>query len=271
MRSRGPPTVHVGTSGWQYRWWRGRFYPPSLPTVSWLAHYAGVFETVEVNNSFYRLPERSTFERWRDATPPGFLMAVKASRYITHVKRLRDPRHPVDLLLAHAAGLGPALGPVLVQLPPTLRVDIPLLRDALAAFDGRVRVAVEFRHPSWRDDAVFALLDGFGAAYVVADRPGVRDPSPVTGGWSYVRFHQGTRSGPGYRRDKLARWASRLAELPAQEIFAYFNNDEHAAAPSDARTLIGLLRDRGVPVARTMKVSTPTEGGDPRWSGTRTR
>ncbi len=153
-------------------------------------------------------------------------MAVKASRFITHVKRLREPRGPVDLLLSHAAGLGSALGPLLVQLPPTLRVDLPLLRDALAAFDGRARVAVEFRHPSWRNDSVFALLDGLGAAYVLADRPGARDPSPVTGGWSYVRFHQGTRSDPRYRREKLARWASRLAELPAREVFIYFNNDE---------------------------------------------
>jgi len=138
---------------------------------------------------------------------------------------------------------------VLVQLPPTLRVDLPLLQDALAAFDGRARVAVEFRHPSWRDDSVFALLDGFSAAYVLADRPGARVPSPVTGGWSYVRFHQGTRSGPRYRRDKLARWARRLAELPAREIFIYFNNDEEGAAPRDARTLMGLLRDRGLRVA----------------------
>ena len=244
-----PRTAHVGTSGWLYPSWRGAFYPPGLPTRSWLAHYAGAFETVEVNSSFYRLPERSTFERWRDETPPGFLMAVKASRFITHVKRLRDPRGPVDLLLAHAAGLGSAVGPVLVQLPPTLRVDLPLLQDALAAFDGRARVAIEFRHPSWRNDSVFALLDGFGAAYVLADRPGARDPSPVTGGWSYVRFHQGTRSGSRYRRDKLARWASRLAELPAREVFIYFNNDEEGAAPRDARTLMGLLRDRGLSVA----------------------
>jgi len=249
--------MYVGTSGWQYQSWRGAFYPPGLPVRSWLAHYAGAFDTVEVNGSFYRLPEHSTFERWRKETPPGFLMAVKASRYITHVKRLRDPGPSVDMLLAHAAGLGSALGPVLVQLPPTLRVDVPLLRDALAAFDGRVRLAVEFRHPSWRDDAVFALLDGFGVASVLADRPGVRDPSPVTGGWSYVRFHQGTRSGPRYRRDKLSRWASRLAELPAREVFIYFNNDQEAAAPRDARTLVGLLRERGLYVPPITRPAVP--------------
>jgi uncharacterized protein YecE (DUF72 family) len=243
------PSVFIGTSGWQYPDWRGAFYPPGLRTTRWLGHYTSVFSTVEVNNTFYRLPEAETFDRWKRETPVGFLMAVKASRYLTHVRRLRDPREPVDLFVSRAKRLGSRLGPVLLQLPPNLPVAPDRLEETLAAFGRRCRVAVEFRHRSWLTDEVFALLDGSSSALVLADRPGLRVDPVVTGGWSYLRFHQGTRTGPGYRRTKLRAWSDRIAALPAKDVFVYFNNDTDAAAPRNAMVLRSLLEERDVQVA----------------------
>jgi uncharacterized protein YecE (DUF72 family) len=243
------PSFRVGTSGWQYRDWRGRFYPAELAQRAWLEHYATSFDTVEVNNSFYRLPEASTFAAWRARTPVGFLFAVKASRYITHVRRLRAPREPVDLLLERASALGDALGPVLFQLPPNFGTDVDRLQALLDAVAGRVRPALEFRHPSWFRDDVYDVLDGSGAALVLVDRAGAHTQPVVTGGWSYVRFHQGTRSTAGYRRDTLERWADLMTGLDAREVFVYFNNDAGAAAPRDAGRLVAMLRRRGAPVS----------------------
>jgi uncharacterized protein YecE (DUF72 family) len=240
-------TTFVGTSGWQYRDWRATFYEGE-PASAWLSRYAEVFSTVEVNNTFYRLPDRSTFERWRHDTPTGFVMAIKASRYITHLRRLRDPAEPVELLLSRVSALGARTGPLLLQLPPTLRADPERLAETLAAIGERMPAAVEFRHPSWLRDDVMDVLDRAGAALVLADRPGAHIRSIVTGGWSYVRFHQGTRSGPGYRRDKLRRWADRLAALKASRIYAYFNNDRGGAAPRDALAFREMLRERGLTV-----------------------
>src|SRR6266498_3172291 len=149
--------VLVGTSGWQYRDWRGRFYPERLAPSRWLEHYASRFATVESNNAFYRLPEADTFAAWSDRTPPDFVMAVKASRFLTHVKRLRDPSEPVARFLGHAAYLGGKLGPVLLQLPPSLRADAGLLDATLACFPAGLRVAVEPRHQSWFSDQVLDL------------------------------------------------------------------------------------------------------------------
>ena len=233
--------AHVGTSGWQYDDWRGPFYPTDVPQRRWLEFYSNHFHTVEVNNSFYRLPERDTFRRWRDQTPPGFVVAVKASRFITHMKRLRDPEEPVALLWERATGLGDRLGPVLFQLPPRFPVEVERLRHLLSALPSGMRAAFEFRDPSWYTDDVFLLLDDAGAALVWPDRPGLRHTLPALGGWLYVRFHQGSTEGPGYRREKLRRWASRIAAADAGEAFIYFNNDPTGAAIRDARTMIELL------------------------------
>ena len=156
--------VLVGTSGWQYRDWRGRLYPQGLAQARWLEHYADRFATVESNNAFYRLPEPATFAAWAERTPPGFVMAVKASRYLTHIRRLRDPEEPVCRLLDHARHLGPKLGPVLLQLPPTLKADPAALDRTLRAFPPGVRVAVEPRHDSWWTGEVQDLLTEHGAA-----------------------------------------------------------------------------------------------------------
>jgi uncharacterized protein YecE (DUF72 family) len=241
--------IHVGTSGWQYRDWRGPFYPQNLPQREWLSFYASQFATTEVNNSFYRLPAEGAFGRWRDATPNGFVMAVKASRFLTHLRRLREPSEPVELLWSRATELRDRLGPVLFQLPPRFPADPSRLRQLLAVLPPGLRPAFEFRDQSWLTSEVFTLLERRNAALVWPDRPGARLTLPRTADWGYVRFHQGRPTSPGYRRDKLRRWADRIASLPVERSFLYFNNDPDAAAVRDARTMIELLRDRGVAVA----------------------
>ena len=226
--------IHVGTSGWQYRDWRGRLYPEGMAQSRWLEHYARTFSTVEVNNSFYRLPERGTFERWASTTPDTFTFAVKASRYLTHLKRLKDPREGIGRLWDNSAGLGDKRGPVLFQLPPRFPADLIRLEAFCALLPPRILAAWEFRDPSWWIDDVFRLLDERGYAFVLPDRPGFRGPFIVTGGWSYVRFHQGTQTGPDYRRDKLRAWAERIAEMDASDVWAFFNNDHGGAAVRDA-------------------------------------
>jgi len=233
--------VLVGTSGWQYDDWRGRFYPSDLPKRAWLSSFASRFPTVEVNNSFYRLPSAETFRRWREETPDGFVMAVKASRYITHVRRMRDCREPVKLFWSRARGLGSRLGPVLFQLPPRFPADPDRLSSFLRVLPRTMRAAFEFRDPSWETKEVFGILDAAGAAFVLADRPRARIPEVVTGGWSYVRFHQGRELAPGYPRAKLRRWTERIRSLPARDVFVYFNNDTGGAAVRDALTLTELL------------------------------
>jgi uncharacterized protein YecE (DUF72 family) len=238
--------ILVGTSGWQYRDWRGPFYPQRVPQRLWLEHYAAEFGTVELDGSFYRLPTAESFAQWRRRTPDGFVMAVKASRYLTHVKRLRDPEEPVARLMDRAAGLGPALGPVLLQLPPTLRLDPSVLASldrCLAAFPASVQVAVEPRHPSWWVDDVRSVLERRAAALCWADRRGGPvTPLWCTADWRYVRFHVGAASpAPRYGRRSLHSWAGRIVEGRPREVFAYFNNDQGGAAVHDAQALRRLL------------------------------
>lgn len=242
--------VFVGTSGWQYRDWSGVLYPPDRPQRLWLEEYAQHFGTVESNNAFYRLPSPETFAAWRDRTPPGFVMAVKASRFLTHIKRLREPVEPVRRLMTHAASLGDHLGPVLLQLPPTLRADPAALDSCLACFPPGTRVAVEPRHPSWWTPSVRSVLTDHAAALCWADR-GSRPVTPLwrTADWGYVRFHEGrARPWPRYGPTALRSWAGRVADTWSAEcdVFAYFNNDPGGAAVTDARALRRLLRVRGV-------------------------
>jgi uncharacterized protein YecE (DUF72 family) len=236
--------VLVGTSGWQYDDWRERFYPKALPKSEWLRYFSEAFPTVEVNNTFYQLPKEETFVAWREASADGFLVTVKASRYITHLRRLRDCRDPVRLLWSRCRRLGKKLGPVLFQLPPNFKADVDLLRGFLRLLPKSMRPAFEFRHPSWENEETHRALDEAGCALVLADRPRARLPNVVTGGWSYIRFHQGSLVGPGYSRAKLRRWADRIADMPSRDTFVYFNNDTGGAAVRDAMTLRELLRDR---------------------------
>jgi uncharacterized protein YecE (DUF72 family) len=240
--------VYVGTSGWQYPDWRRRFYPERLPQREWLPYFSERFPCVEINNTFYMLPKQETFVRWRSSSATGFLFAVKASRFITHIRRLRDADEAVHRFWTHARRLGSKLGPVLFQLPPNLRAEPERLQSFLRLLPSSMRAAFEFRHSSWETDEVRALLDRAGCALVLADRPGTRHREVVTGGWTYLRFHQGRRTGPGYARAKLRRYADRLAGMDASEAWVFFNNDPQGAAVRDAVTMTELLHDRGVRV-----------------------
>jgi uncharacterized protein YecE (DUF72 family) len=240
-------TVSVGTSGWQYRDWRAAFYPRDVPTRSWLGYYAQHFPVVEVNNTFYRLPEATTFEQWAAATPPDFGFVVKASRYLTHVRRLRDPEEPVDRLLARACSLGSKLHAVLLQLPPTLERDVASLERVLGAFGTRTRVALEPRHPSWFDTHTYDVLRQFDAALCLTDREGPASPLVRTAGWCYLRLHEGrARPRPCYGRTALGHWVQRLDDLYGRDPagFVFFNNDECACAPRNALTLTKMWASR---------------------------
>ena len=236
----------VGTSGWHYPEWRGSLYPDEVPVRHWLEHYAEQFSTVEVNNTFYRLPDRSVFERWRDATPPSFVFAPKMSRFLTHVKRLKEPAEPIARYLDRAEALGPKLGPTLVQLPPNLAVDVALLDRLLDSWPDRWRLAIEFRHESWFTEEVTRRLTAHDVALCLGDR----DEEPVTpmirtSSWAYVRFHAGRGDPlPCYREATLSRWSTALARSfdPSDDVYAYFNNDPNGCAPRDAATFAALRR-----------------------------
>ncbi|HET7421816.1 MAG TPA: DUF72 domain-containing protein [Candidatus Dormibacteraeota bacterium] len=243
----------MGTSGWQYPHWRRVFYPEKLPPRMWLPYYAERFQTVEVNNTFYNLPERSVFEHWRTATPPDFVFALKMSRFLTHLKRLRDPEQPVRLFLDHAAGMEDKRGPILMQLPPRFRADVPLLQAALERFDTGIRVAVEFRDESWFTAETRAVLESRGVALCLADSPRRKQPVWRTAGWGFVRFHEGSgRDAPGYERDALRRWIARLAETyaPDEDVYAYFNNDAFGYAIKDAVAFAELASAAGLSPTR---------------------
>jgi uncharacterized protein YecE (DUF72 family) len=246
----------IGTSGWQYKDWRGRFYPPKLPQARWLEHFAEHFATVEVNNAFYRLPERDTFARWRERTPDDFCVAVKVSRYLTHVKRLREPAEPVKRFLDRATALGDRLGPVLLQLPPTLRADADVLADVLKQFPADVRVAVEPRHPSWWTTEVRKVLEDHRAALCWADRHS-RPVTPLwrTADFGYLRLHEGrAKPWPRYGHAALRTWVERLSSTYADDLptYAYFNNDPGGAAIVDAVAMAAAARRRGHPVSRVV-------------------
>jgi len=238
--------VRIGCSGWSYQHWKGRFYPGRAPESGWLGLYAETFDTVEVNATFYRLPLRSTVAGWAARTPRTFLFAVKASRYLTHVKRLRDLPAGLARLEERIAPLREAdkLGPVLWQLPASFRRDDVRLAETLARLpDGRH--AFEFRHPSWFDDDVYALLREHRAALVVADRNGLPEaPWVDTAGWWYVRLHHGRAGRRGnYSPAELERWAERLRGRSG-DAYVYFNNDWEGCAPQNAATLRSLVADR---------------------------
>jgi uncharacterized protein YecE (DUF72 family) len=256
-------TVWIGTSGWQYRDWRGRFYPPKLPVSRWLEAYAAAFATVESNAAFYRLPERRTFADWAARTPPDFVMAVKVSRYLTHVRRLREPAEAVARFVDRVAGLGDKLGPVLLQLPPQLRCDAERLDAALAEFPPEFRVAVEFRHPTWFIEEIRTLLSERRAALCLADRRGPLTPFWRTTDWTYLRFHEGRAApAPCYGATALRTWSRRLAEGwgPGADCWVYFNNDSRACAPRDAARFAGILKREGLQPSRVPSIRTIRAG-----------
>ena len=237
-------TLLLGTSGYVYRHWRGGvFYPAGLRHLEELAWYAGRFRTVELNNPFYRLPEASTFRRWREAVPDDFRFAVKASRFITHVKRLNDPAEPLRLLLERAAALEDALGPILFQLPPTLQLDLVRLAAFLGALPDGPQWTIEFRHPSWQRDDVYDLLGRRGVALCVPVGGRVQPDMVTTAPFAYLRMHAGAAPGGGFTDDQLRAWAGRVRGLRrgGKQVYIYFNNDWEGHAVRDAARLRALL------------------------------
>lgn len=238
----GKMRVHVGTSGWVYPHWRGPFYPAELDEAQWLGYYARHLPSVEVNRSFYRLPSRAQFAAWRAQTPEGFVFAVKASRFITHMKKLREPEHSLPPLLEAVAGLDDKLGPLLFQLPPRWRPDLGRLTAFLAALPQRTRAAFELRDPRWHGDAVLQLLEQHNAAFCIYDLAGFESPRAITADFVYLRLH-----GPGaayrgrYGRRALAQWADWLRRQAVVDAYVYFDNDAAGHAVEDAITLRELL------------------------------
>jgi uncharacterized protein YecE (DUF72 family) len=228
----------VGTSGWQYASWRGRLYPKGLPQRSWLERYSARFACVEVNNTFYNLPSAETFARWGEETPDDFRFVLKLSRYLTHIRRLRDPEDSVRVFLERAEPLAAKMGPLLLQLPPTMRCDVERLDVALHSFPRRWRIAVEFRHASWFTDEVAACLRKHGAALCLTDRRGQpQQPLVRTSTWGFVRFHEGRATPhPCYGDTSMRRWVSRIGALwaPTDDVYAFFNNDPGGCAVRDA-------------------------------------
>jgi len=236
--------VWIGTSGWTYRHWRGRFYPEDLSPKKWLEYYCRFFDTVELNSPFYRIPRRRAFEGWKARTPEGFLFAVKASRLITHVRKLKGTEAELQWFFSEVQGLGEKLGPVLFQTPPSLKADLGLLVDFLKALPPG-RYAFEFRHPSWFSPDVYRILEEHGATLCVADSPRFPKEMVVVGPFLYLRLHGSQRLYASlYTREELSRWAEFIRNAlgsGAEEAFCYFDNDYEAYAVRNALELKGIL------------------------------
>ena len=236
--------VYVGTSGWHYKHWLGDFYPPRFPSERMFPWYARQFRTVELNNSFYRLPEQRTFAQWKKLAPAGFVFAVKASRFITHIKRLNQVEDAVDLFFSRAKPLGHSLGPVLFQLPPHWKANLERLAQFLSILPKRYRYAMEFRDESWSTEEVFALLREHNVALCIHDWREMDWPIERTADFTYLRFHgSGQPYGGNYSDDVLRKWA-RLVQswrLGLESAFIYFNNDIGGHAVRNALSLASMI------------------------------
>jgi uncharacterized protein YecE (DUF72 family) len=240
--------VHVGCSGWVYRHWRGLFYPEGLPQKRWFERYSEEFDTVEINASFYRLPLASTFDSWRDKAPPGFHYAVKVNRFITHMKKLAGVEDAVREFAALARRLGPTQGPLLYQLPPSLRLDLERLENFLKILPGDLTSVFEFRNSDWYVPETYALLDRYGASFCVHDMPGSNTERIAVGRAAYVRFHGGEGKYWGrYSDEGLLGWTDWIVEQArsGRSVWCYFNNDIHGHAIDDARTLKSMVSQAG--------------------------
>jgi uncharacterized protein YecE (DUF72 family) len=237
--------IRIGCSGWHYKHWVGRFYPPKTPASKMLEFYLQHFDTVELNNSFYKLPDIATFDCWRGATPKDFRFAVKASRFITHNKKLIDPENALDNFLPRAEALGKKLGPILFQLPPKWRINLNRLGEFLSVLPRYHRYTFEFREPSWETAETYALLRKYNAAYCVYQLAGYQTPIHVTADWAYVRLHGPTdRKYQGsYSRADLRAWADRIQRWSSElnAIYVYFDNDDSAYAAHNAIELKSLV------------------------------
>jgi uncharacterized protein YecE (DUF72 family) len=240
--------IFIGTSGWNYRHWGGGiFYPRDRSQKEWLAFYARQFSTVELNSTFYRLPPRETFAKWAKGVPASFVFAVKASRFITHIKRLKEPEESIKLFLSHLSPLRKKLGPVLFQLPPQMKADPQRLRGLIGCFKNRrgLRVVLEFRHESWLTEEVYTLIHDAGWSICLADWPDFGREIPLLGPFCYVRRHGTTALYAGCYSDQQlnedAKFAAKLAKQ-GKDVYIYFNNDAKGYAVKNARTLIAMIQ-----------------------------
>jgi uncharacterized protein YecE (DUF72 family) len=237
--------IHIGTSGWYYDHWKGPFYPEDLSKGAFLAYYAERFDTVEINNSFYQLPKKETLSQWRNSVPEGFIFSFKASRYITHMKKLKDPVTSLSRMLDAARSLGGKLGPILFQLPPKWRFDPERFYDFLEALPGGYRYAFELRDPSWLDQRAYEALTEIGAAFCIYEFAAQVSPKEITADFVYIRLH-GPVDVPykgQYSPKTLSEWAGDISTWAGEgrEVFCYFDNDEVGYAVQDALRLEELL------------------------------
>jgi uncharacterized protein YecE (DUF72 family) len=232
--------IHIGTSGWHYAHWRGPFYPEKLKPDEMLAWYAERFDTVEINNSFYRLPARSSLRAWCGETPKDFCFAVKASRYITHNCKLNDPANSFRRFHSAVRALGRRLGPILFQLPPGWKVNEGRLAEFLEALPPKRRYVFEFRNPTWNVPGVYRLLRRHHAAFCIFELAGVRSPLEITADFTYIRLHGPGKAYQGeYTRSRLQAWAKRIAgwRRELSDVFFYFDNDQSGFAAKNALQL----------------------------------
>ncbi|HUW19970.1 MAG TPA: DUF72 domain-containing protein [Sedimentisphaerales bacterium] len=232
--------IRIGTSGWHYDHWSGRFYPPDLPKTKWFLHYAQHFDTVEVNNTFYQLPKPKSIENWRQQAPDNFLYTVKANRYITHIKRLKDSQEPLERFFEVARLLKEKLGPVLYQLPPSMHKDLDRLEAFIKLLPKKHPAVFEFRHESWFSEDTYVLLNRFNVGFCTHDLPGEPSPRIITGDLIYVRFHGTTgRYAGNYSKPALQTWAQWIKDnlKGTRAVYVYFNNDYNAYAVNNAKTL----------------------------------
>ena len=239
--------VHIGCSGWNYNHWKGLFYPEKSSSAGWFKEYSDVFSTVEINNTFYQLPEAATFKKWQIQAPAGFIYTVKANRFITHMKKLKDPVKPLELFLGRARLLRKHLGPVLFQLPPRWKINSERFDAFTDIVPRNIKAVFEFRDPSWYDDAIYQILRKKRMSLCLHDMPGSESPPILVGPLCYLRFHgaQAIYSG-GYTLPVLRKWAKfiKKAVREGKEAYVYFNNDGEAHAVYDAQKLIKEVRKK---------------------------
>jgi uncharacterized protein YecE (DUF72 family) len=237
--------IHIGTSGWHYAHWRGPFYPEKIKAAGMLEFYVNRFDTVEINNSFYRLPPIDALKDWRDSTPPDFCFAVKGSRYLTHMKKLKDPKPGLAKFFSRIDHLKSKLGPILFQLPPGWKCNAERLESFLAALPRKHRYAFELRDPTWHNSAIYELLHRCDAAFCIYELAGFHAPVEITAGFTYVRLH-----GPlaqayqgSYDRRALAEWAERIGRWrqSLHDVYVYFDNDQEGFAATNALQLKKLV------------------------------
>ena len=237
--------IRIGTSGYHYKHWVGRYYPAGMKSSEMLPHYLRDFDTVELNNTFYQLPNESTFDAWRKNTPPGFLYAVKGSRFITHMIKLKDPLRGLDNFMPRAERLGAKLGPILWQLPPGWKVNLERLEEFLSLLPPKHRYTFELRNETWMTDAVYDLLRKYNAAFCIYELAGYHSPIEITADWTYIRLHGPThfKYQGSYSDAQLAEWAERIRgwSRKMKAVYVYFDNDDSAYAVYNAMTLKKML------------------------------